>query len=197
MSDPHVLGDELAPTPFTAGEIAAACPDGHWLLVRTERVGETSFQRSGFEQGDAEGVHLTNVTTDASGTPTGEVRRSRATWRELQAHAAFPRAATSVAQERIRLAFGERDCLRYDVAGAAGSSTFWFAIEHPGMPVRYRTAGVAVEVVAIGGAALRRYAERSCGDGTRRLRERRARATPACDRADRDRSAGRAGARER
>lgn len=150
MSDPHVLGTDLAPTPFSTDEIRAGCPDGHWALVRSEEGGETSFHRSGFEHGDAEGCTATIVTTDAAGRPTGQVQGSRVTWRELQAHAAFPVGATTVAPERIRLAFGDRDCLRYEVASEAGTSVFWFALEHPGMPVRYRLPGVAAEIIALG-----------------------------------------------
>ncbi len=157
IPDPRILGPGLAPTPFTADEIRAGCPDGHWALVRTERGGETTFHRSGFEAGDAEGVTCTTTPTDASGHPTGPVTSRRATWAELQAHAAFQASSTTVASERIRLAFGERDCLRYDVAGDDGSddgsgpATFWFALEHPGMPVRYVSPGFAAETIAVAG----------------------------------------------
>jgi len=150
--DPHLPGPDLAPTPFTADEIRAACPDGHRVLVRTTRGGDVSHHVSGFEGGDPEGCTSTSVETDASGTPTGQPRARRVTWLELQAHAAFPAASTTIARERIRLAFGERDCLRYEVVDEAGPTTFWFATDHPGMPVRCATPGAVVEVVAIGDA---------------------------------------------
>jgi hypothetical protein len=156
MSDPRVLGAGLAPTPFTADEIRAGCPDGHWLLVRTERAGATSFHRNGFEQGDPAGCVLTSVVTDASGRPTGDVLRQRASWLDLQTHAAFPAERTTVVPERIRLAFGERDCLRYEVVDDGGTSTFWFALEHPGMPVRYTAGDAVVEVIATSAAAAGR-----------------------------------------
>lgn len=149
MSDPHVLGPDLAPTPFTADEIRAGCADGHRLLVRTQLGGRHTFHTDTFGAGDDDGCELTQVVTDASGTPVDEPRVSRVTWHELQAHAAFPAAATTVARERIRLAVGERDCLRYDVRRGSGTSTFWFALDHPGMPLRYESAGALVEVVAI------------------------------------------------
>ena len=44
MGDPRVLGAGLAPTPFTADEIRAGCPDGHWLLVAPARSVRTSSQ---------------------------------------------------------------------------------------------------------------------------------------------------------
>ncbi|SFS09920.1 hypothetical protein SAMN04487783_1332 [Agrococcus baldri] len=152
MSDPHVLGEGLAPTPFTADEIRAGCPDGHWLLVRTERAGVETFHRNGFEEGDEAGCTLTSVETDASGRPTWDVSRQRATWLDLQAHAAFPAERTTVAPERIRLAFGERECLRYEVTGDGGTTTFWFALDHPGMPVRRGSGDGVAEVVALAGA---------------------------------------------
>lgn len=149
MSDPHALGPDLAPTPFTADEIREGCPDGHRLLVRTQVDGMTTYHCDPFAAGDAEGGELTQVVTDASGTPVEDPHPSRVTWRELQAHAAFPAAATAVEPERISTPLGELDCLRYDVERDGGTSTFWFAPEHPGMPVRYRSGGALVEVVAI------------------------------------------------
>ena len=32
---------------------------------------------------------------------------------------------------------GPLECLRYGVVGEGSAATFWFAIAHPGMPVRY------------------------------------------------------------
>jgi len=151
IGDPRVLGADLAPTPFTAAEIRESCPDGHRLLVRTVLGGKVSFHCDSFAAGDADGCALTQVVTDASGTPVDEPRTSRVTWRELQEHAAFPAAATTIGRERIDSPLGELDCLRYDVRRATGTSTFWFATRHPGMPVRYETAdGARVEIVAIG-----------------------------------------------
>lgn len=149
MSDPHVLGPDLAPTPFTADEIRAGCPDGRRLLVRTQLDGLTTYHCDSFAEGSEEGCALSQVVTDASGTPVDEPRTSRVTWRELQEHAAFPAAATTVARERIRLAVGERECVRYDVERESGSSRFWFAVDQPGMPLRYESRGAVVEVLSI------------------------------------------------
>jgi hypothetical protein len=151
MSNPRVLGPDLAPTPFTADEIRAACPDGHRLLVRTRLGDLVTFHCDSFAAGDVDGCALTQVVTDASGTPVDEPRTARITWRELQEHAAFPAVETTISRERIASALGELECLRYEVRRDAGTATFWFATGHPGMPVRYETAdGALVEVVAIG-----------------------------------------------
>lgn len=150
MGEGRVLAPDLAPTPFTAAEIRAACGDGHRLLVRTRLDGMTSYHCDTFTAGDADGCELAQVVTDASGTPVDEPRTARVTWRELQEHAAFPAAATRIARERIATPLGELDCARYDVQREAGSATFWFAAAHPGMPVRHETAdGALVEVIAV------------------------------------------------
>ncbi len=150
MSDARVLGPDLAPTPFTADEIREASPDGRVLLVRTQIDGMVTYHSDRFSAGDADGCDLTQVVTDAWGAPVDEPRTSRVTWRELQEHAAFPAAATTIEGERIATPLGELDCLRYEVRRDRGTATFWFAIDHPGMPVRYRTAdGALVEVIAI------------------------------------------------
>ena len=147
--DPRVLGPDLAPTPFTADEIRAANPDGRRLLVRTKLEGRTTYHCDSFAAGDADGCALTQVVTDASGTPVDEPRTARVTWRELQEHAAFPAATTTIARERIDSPLGELDCLRYDVQRDDGTSTFWFAVERPGMPLRYAARGAVVEVIEI------------------------------------------------
>ncbi len=150
MDDPRVLGPDLAATPFTADDIREANPDGRRLLVRTRLGGLVTFHCDSFAAGDADGCALTQVVTDASGTPVDEPRTAKVTWRELQEHAAFPAAATTIASERIATPLGELECMRYEVRREAGTATFWFAPEHPGMPVRYETAdGALVEVVAV------------------------------------------------
>lgn len=150
MSDPHALGPGLAPTPFTADEIRAGCPDGHLLVIRAvDADGAATLRANRFEDGDAEGATIAAGAADPDGAWLGEPARARATWLELQAHAAFPADRTTIVAERVALAIGERDCLRYEVASEEGTSTFLFAIEHPGMPLRYAAGGALVEVVAI------------------------------------------------
>ncbi|WAC67090.1 hypothetical protein OVA14_04890 [Agrococcus sp. SL85] len=149
MSDPHVLGEGLAPTPFTAEEIRRGCPDGHELRIRTTEGGATSLRASRFEDGDAEGATIVSGPVDEAGAWLGEPVRARATWAQLQAHAAFPADRTTIAAERVALSIGERDCLCYAVRGEEGVSTFWFALAHPGMPLRYGSGDALVEVVAI------------------------------------------------
>lgn len=134
--DPHVLGDGLLPTPFTAAEIRQAAGDGLTIVLFVESPDGSRHERvNRFEQTDAEGATLRAWFTDA---PDDAVV-SRVTWRELQEHASFPRAHTTVTDEELALPFGRVLCRRYEITDApdAPVETYWFSLEHPGMPVRY------------------------------------------------------------
>lgn len=134
--DPHVLGDGLLPTPFTAEEIRQAAGDGLTVVLFVESPDGSRHERvNRFEQTDAEGATLRAWFTEAP----DEAVTSRVTWRELQEHASFPRAHTTVTDEELALPFGRVRCRRYEIADApdAPVETYWFSLEHPGMPVRY------------------------------------------------------------
>ncbi|MBS1907539.1 MAG: hypothetical protein JST33_13430 [Actinobacteria bacterium] len=99
-------------------------PDG----TVTERI-------SRYSAGDDEGALLESHPAGSPETASGD----RVTWRELQAHAAFPADRTTVGTETIAHPLGRLECLRYDVRGDDGGTVFWFALAHPGMPVRFET----------------------------------------------------------
>ena len=122
------------PTPFTADQIRAGCPDGR--TVRTSD-GSGTISVSRFAGGDDDGATLESWTEEPDGDTTSDTVRTRVTWRQLQLHAAFPADGTTVSQEAIRTPLGELECARYDVDGM----TFWFDTHRPGMPVRYGTPG--------------------------------------------------------
>lgn len=161
LSDPHVLGPGLLPTPFTADEIRAGTARGRKIRLRVEEPDGERFERiSHLTECDDEGATLERWRLAADGGIDGEVSRARITWRELQEHAAFPADRTSVSSETLDLPIGRVECLRYDTrideSADAPVATFWFSPAHRGMPVRYevstpagvqRTTMVAVEVV--------------------------------------------------
>jgi hypothetical protein len=161
MSDPHVLGPGLLPTPFSAAEIRDASGSGKTIRVLVEQPDGERFERiNRFSDCDAEGATLERWLVAADGGVEGEVSAGRVTWLELQWHAAFPAERTTVTEETLELPIGRLDCIRYetregDVADAPVES-FWFARAFPGMPVRYesptpagivRTTVVAVDVM--------------------------------------------------
>lgn len=147
MSDTRILQEGHAPTPFTAAEIREHCRDGLRVTIAVHGEDATTFHTSTFLDGDVEGVTVEAVPCDRDGTPTGPASRVRATWRELQGHASFPEATTRLGEETLTGPLGILTCRRYDLQGEAGATTLWFAIDHPGMPVRIEKPGSLVEVI--------------------------------------------------
>lgn len=138
--DPHVVAEDLLPTPFTADEIREALRGGVAYRIRTEAPDGTVTERiSRYSAGDDGGALLENHPVGAPEAAAG----GRVTWRELQAHAAFPADRTVASTETIDHPLGRLECLRYDVHGDDGDSVFWFALAHPGMPVRYASTDAA------------------------------------------------------
>ena len=150
--DPHVLDPGHAPTPFTADEIRIGCPSGRTIRLRVEVEGETSFQRvSRFADCDESGATLERFGLSLDSAPLGETETNRVTWLDLQAHASFPAAITTIEPDRIETAIGELDCLRYTVRDGSTDNVFWFANDVPGMPIRYltRADGRVVSTVSV------------------------------------------------
>ncbi|MDQ0893888.1 hypothetical protein QFZ26_001443 [Agromyces ramosus] len=142
LSDPHVLGPGLLPTPFTADEIRAGCPDGRLIRLLVEPGQGEPFERvNRFAEGDESGAVIEHWRVGADGGVEGEIERERSTWLELQEHAAFPSDRTTRSRETLELPIGRVDCLRYDTRLGPGAespvATFWFALGHAGMPVRF------------------------------------------------------------
>jgi len=138
MTDPHIVRDGDAPTPFTAEEIRAATPRGLTIDGRSVDADgiETPWRRT-YVEVDAAGSVSEWVELDDHGNPVGEPERDAASWAQLQAHASFPAAAVTIGRERIETPLGTLDCSRYEVGRPGGPLVFWFADAHPGMPIRY------------------------------------------------------------
>lgn len=141
-----------APTPFTADEIREGCPPGRTVRFRVGVPGETAFLRvSRFVECDATGATIERSRLALDGSPLADPQADRMTWRDLQAHAAFAAAGTTIEPERIVTAIGELDCLRYTVRDGATEEVFWFARDLPGMPVQWLTRqdGQVVSTVSV------------------------------------------------
>ena len=135
--DPHVIADGLLPTPFTAAEIRAALRGGAVIRIRTSLPdGRVEDRVNRFREGDGEGATLDRWSIDSP----SEVSSSRVTWRELQAHAAFPADRTVARTETLaEHPLGRVRCLRYNVTDSDGGAIFGFSLAHPGMPVQYES----------------------------------------------------------
>ena len=136
-AESHRLRPDHLPTPFSAAQIREGCPAGRTILIREESAGEApSFRRIVFAEGDEETSVQELQATDANGAPLGEPSSGRASWLDLQRHASQPADATTVAEVRLALPFGEFDCWLYTVRAPATELRFWFAKALPGMPVQ-------------------------------------------------------------
>lgn len=131
--DPRILGPGLAPTPFTADQIRAGCPAGRTIRLLVDDDGAEPYVRyNRFTVCDEDGATIERGRVDD--TAAAEIETT--TWADLQAHAAFPAAATTIEPEKIDIPLGVVDCLRYTVGDGERVHVFWFAPTHPGMPVR-------------------------------------------------------------
>ena len=148
----RTLADGTHPTPYTAQQIQAGCPDGRAATFEVTIAGTTTTQVWAFSQGDDTGCTMTNTRFDVDGQPLGTSKGRELTWAELQGHASWPAADTTVHEEKITVGAGTFDCMLYTVTStrerpaAKGSkdkpttsttiSKYWFALELPGPPVR-------------------------------------------------------------
>lgn len=140
MTDPRVLGPGLAPTPFTAEEIREGCPEGRTVRLRVEpAAGESHVRVQRFTDCDRDGATFERSRVSLAGELIGEVEAARMSWLNLQRHAAFPRAHTTIEPELLRLPVGDLECLRYTVRRDGATAVFWFARSLPGMPVKVVT----------------------------------------------------------
>jgi hypothetical protein len=150
--DPHVLAPGQAPTPFTAAEIRDRCPVGKTSRVTVETAGEAPYQRlTRYVECDDSGATIERSTLAPDGSLLGETERDRVTWLDLQSHASFPAAETTIEADRIESPLGDVDCLRYTVRDGETERVLWFATDYPGMPVRFltRTGGAVVTTVTV------------------------------------------------
>lgn len=156
MTDPRIVRPGTLPTPFSAADIRDATVDGLTLVIKsTPREGDPTLRRTTFVACDDQGVLRSFVPIDATGAEQAEVETAYATWPELQGHAVFDEASATRVEETRQTRLGIFECLRYDVRDDDGVSVFWFAHDHPGMPLVYELRGtdgtvhVLVEVVEI------------------------------------------------
>src|SRR3954469_10854461 len=107
MSDPHVLAPGTAPTPFTADEIRAGCPDGRTITLLVEPADGPSWRRvNRFVDPDDDGATLQRWRIGRDGAPEGDVETEVTTWLALQGHASFPASIVTITPETLELPIG-------------------------------------------------------------------------------------------
>ncbi len=127
-----------APTPYSADEIRLGCPAGRSIRLRVETAVEPTYiQHIRFTETDETGATQDLWRTSPDGEPRGGTDTVYSTWEELQKHASFDAETTSIDDDRIEIPAGVFDCLRYTVGRGAFTHVFWFAVDLPGMPVKF------------------------------------------------------------
>lgn len=134
-------GEPLAELPFAAQAIRDATPAGRTYVFRFEEDGAQRFERWVFERVDERGFTSTSTPVDEDGQPTGPVERAEGTWDELESHAHFPAARTTITNAQLTIPLGAFRCRLYTVTsedeqGREVVSRYWFAVDLPGAPVR-------------------------------------------------------------
>jgi hypothetical protein len=133
----------IARRPYSPQQIRDAMPVGSWTRYRIEQAGQpTVLNTTAVVSADDEQVTLSDQMSSEAGDALGLAAEQQVTWLELQRHATFPLAATTVTSADIDLPSGHWECWLYTVTsttegGGAETSLFHFAKNKAGAPVRY------------------------------------------------------------
>jgi peptide deformylase len=138
-------------SPFSAEQIRDATLPGRRYTWRVQADSQTTAIRAlEFEAVDPEGAVLHSVEVDLDGEISQANTERVTTWSELESHAHFPVEHTAVSEAWVDVPAGAFDALVYTVSDeAGGATTFWFARDLPGAPVRVETAGVEEAVTSM------------------------------------------------
>ncbi|MBN2383511.1 hypothetical protein JXQ70_11565 [bacterium] len=134
--------DQL-PTPFSAEQIRDFCKNGRKIMMLIEVPGKAPMlQVTDFANSTDEIASLTSYNMDLKGTLIGEKQTSQKSWKDLQAHAAFPAVLATVRSDMMQLSIGKYDCWFYTMTeekdGKKEINSLWFAKDLPGPPILYR-----------------------------------------------------------
>lgn len=143
----HRLDPAHHPTPFSADEIRVACAPGRRNVYRVTAAGAEAYLDTWtFDGGDATRGQMTHLRTGLDGMPRSEVEHSSATWGELQAHASYPVATTTLTVTAVSIAAGTFDGWLYETVASDSVTRAWFARRLPGPPVLIVTERAGDEV---------------------------------------------------
>lgn len=131
---------EVATPPFTAEQIRNATLDGRTYRFRIEQPGQVPMIREmHFSNVTADGCTVEGQMYDEKGGVLGEPTVQQSTWEELRGHAAYPREATTIAEEPCSVPAGVFSCRVYTVRETKGEvvtvTRASFATALPGAPV--------------------------------------------------------------
>lgn len=133
--------EDIAPLPYTPEQIRDGCPRGRTIVFRIEAEGKPPIRHViRFDAVDDDGTETLSHDESETGAPMGEAKRTRARWVELQHHADAPRATTKITDADVTVAAGTFRTKLYSTheksADGDTSKQLWFAVDHPGPPVK-------------------------------------------------------------
>lgn len=131
---------KFAKRPFTAAEIRAGTPQGARWVYEVETADKPKIRQVAVvTRADETSASFSQTTYDASGAVLGAVQTSTSTWQELEGHATFPSASTTIEETTVKTPAGTFEAWLYTVTNDVKKSVerFWFAKEKPGAPVLF------------------------------------------------------------
>lgn len=139
-SSPRLVpsGDpDVAPLPYTPAAIRETCAPGTAITLEVRAGDSASLLTFRWTGGDEAFGEYDQILTDAEGNVLAH-SAERTAWAELQQHAAYPAAATTITEESVEGPTGRWDCWHYTVERGGNVEHYWFAKKKPGPPVRVR-----------------------------------------------------------
>lgn len=92
LPDSNRMEPDHAPTPFNADEIYKGCPRGRKIVYQVETFGQpVIFRTIKFVTVHEDKVVFESITTGMDGKQQGPRQMTTGTWKDLQAHASFPK----------------------------------------------------------------------------------------------------------
>jgi hypothetical protein len=134
--DAATAQEDIAPMPYTAEQIHAACPVGRVIALRMDVEDKPpTIHVMRFVTSTDEGADIESSDLDEKGNALGTPEKQHATWDELRHHAAFPRAQTKIEDGIAETPAGKFSARVYTVHGEYETTRFYFANDRPGPPV--------------------------------------------------------------
>lgn len=128
----------MAPTPYTADQIRAACPAGRTITFKREVKGApVTYKILKFVTSDEAGADVESTTKDAEGKIVEAPSKEHSTWEELRQHAEFPKPMVTIADGTAETPAGKFPSHVYTVVKGDETMTFYFAVDRPGPPVLF------------------------------------------------------------
>lgn len=134
--------DGKAEPPFSAAEIRAATAPGRTYHYRMGVGDEVHERLMVFVRVDDEGAEIEHRVLGPDGEVAETTPARRSTWQDLEGHATYPRAGTTVSEVEITVPAGTFAGWLYEVREQTDKgpqlTRAWFARELPGAPVKHQ-----------------------------------------------------------